>query len=481
LNGGAGADTYLHRSGSGNDLLRDYGAPSETDTVRLLGISASNVTLARLNNNLAIIRSDTGERITVEDQFYSTNYGIESISFDNGTSWDRAYIAAHAPITGTSGNDTLTGTSGDDVFIGGLGNDTIRSGAGSDTHIYAAGDGNDLIDEESGSTSEVDVLKFTDLNPADVTLTKSGVHLLINVIPTGAQITLDEQFYSTAYWGIEQVQFANGTVWDRAYLAANAVIRGTSGADTLSGSNGDDIFNAGQGNDTIRSGAGSDTHIYALGDGTDLLDEESGSTSEIDTLRFTDLNPADITLTRSGVHLWVNITATGDHITLDEQYWNATQNWGVDRFEFANGTVWNRDQIMQNAWTYGTSGNDNISGWASFDSIDGGAGNDTINGNAGIDRIVGGAGNDTLTGGANDDTFIFHSGFGQDTITDFVAGASANEFIEFDAGIFANYASLQSAMQQVGSDVQITADVANSVLLKNVVLANLTQGDFHFV
>jgi hypothetical protein len=59
------------------------------------------------------------------------------------------------------------------------------------------------------------------------------------------------------------------------------------------------------------------------------------------------------------------------------------------------------------------------------------------------------------------------------------AAVDAVSFVFDGPGRFA-HASM-SAMQQVGSDVQITADVANSVLLKNVVLANLTQGDFHFV
>jgi hemolysin type calcium binding protein/hemolysin type calcium-binding protein len=115
------------------------------------------------------------------------------------------------------------------------------------------------------------------------------------------------------------------------------------------------------------------------------------------------------------VNLMVNVTATGHQINIDEQYWSATANWGVEQFRFANGTVWNRDTIMQNAWWNGTGGNDTMSGWGSFDNIDGGGGNDTINGNAGIDRIVGGSGNDSLTGGAASDTFIFKSGFGLDT------------------------------------------------------------------
>jgi hypothetical protein len=42
-------------------------------------------------------------------------------------------------------------------------------------------------------------------------------------------------------------------------------------------------------------------------------------------------------------------------------------------------------------------------------------------------------------------------------------------------------AAVQAASQQVGSDVQITVDASNSILLKNVTLANLHQDDFLFV
>ncbi len=51
-----------------------------------------------------------------------------------------------------------------------------------------------MIDDENRSTTDVDVLKLLDLNPADVELTKNGVHAHLKVFSTGDVITLDDQF-----------------------------------------------------------------------------------------------------------------------------------------------------------------------------------------------------------------------------------------------------------------------------------------------
>jgi Ca2+-binding RTX toxin-like protein len=106
---------------------------------------------------------------------------------------------------------------------------------------------------------------------------------------------------------------------------------------------------------------------------------------------------------------------------------------------------------MQNSWWNGTGGNDNLSGWGSYDNIDGGAGDDTINGNAGIDKIVGGSGDDALTGGAGNDRFIFKTGFGLDTVTDFTARAASDDVIEIQDGLFADFAAVQNASAQVAA------------------------------
>ena len=69
----------------------------------------------------------------------------------------------------------------------------------------------------------------------------------------------------------------------------------------------------------------------------------------------------------------------------------------------------------------------------------GGAGADVIVSGSGNDTITGGAGADTLTGNAGADTFVFHAGFGNDTITDYTAGT---DLLQFDTAVFADAAAL---------------------------------------
>lgn len=77
--------------------------------------------------------------------------------------------------------------------------------------------------------------------------------------------------------------------------------------------------------------------------------------------------------------------------------------------------------------------------------------------------------------------FIFDPSFGKDTITDFAAGGSSVDVVEFDDDVFADFASVLTAASQVGSDTLISVNVNTRVMLKNVALANLHQDDFRFV
>ena len=53
--------------------------------------------------------------------------------------------------------------------------------------------------------------------------------------------------------------------------------------------------------------------------------------------------------------------------------------------------------------------------------------------------------------------------------------------IEIQDGLFADFAAVQSASAQVGSNVVITLDASNTITLQNVTLANLHQDDFNLV
>jgi len=88
--------------------------------------------------------------------------------------------------------------------------------------------------------------------------------------------------------------------------------------------------------------------------------------------------------------------------------------------------------------------------------------------------LIGGP-NDILNAGAGPDTFVFRSNFGSNTVNGFAAGTDS---IQFDHAVFADMGTVQSHMQQLGSDVVIAEDVQNLVTLHNVLLSNLHASDF---
>ena len=57
----------------------------------------------------------------------------------------------------------------------------------------------------------------------------------------------------------------------------------------------------------------------------------------------------------------------------------------------------------------------------------GNTGANVLNGAAGNDTLDGGLGNDTMTGGTGNDMFVFHTGFGNDVITDFDANPTGGQ------------------------------------------------------
>ena len=65
--------------------------------------------------------------------------------------------------------------------------------------------------------------------------------------------------------------------------------------------------------------------------------------------------------------------------------------------------------------------------------------------------------------------------------TDFAAGAGVGDVIQVDTALFANFAAIQSAAQQVGSNTVISSDAANTITLTGVTLSNLNANDFLFV
>jgi Ca2+-binding RTX toxin-like protein len=129
----------------------------------------------------------------------------------------------------------------------------------------------------------------------------------------------------------------------------------------------------------------------------------------------------------------------------------------------------------------GTSADDTLTGTSEEEELLGLAGNDTLLGGTGNDTLDGGAGNDELTGGFGNDTFVFRAGFGQDIVTDFAAGASADDVIEFHDGLFADFNDVLAASAVSGDSTIITVDASTTITLQHVQVSTLTADDFRFV
>ncbi|MGH7605654.1 MAG: calcium-binding protein, partial [Gemmatimonadaceae bacterium] len=86
---------------------------------------------------------------------------------------------------------------------------------------------------------------------------------------------------------------------------------------------------------------------------------------------------------------------------------------GVEAFEFADGSTYTLDELLQTAalsgYFAGTEGDDLLEGGSGDDYLDALGGNDTLIGHEGYDYLVGGEGSDT---------YVFSPGDGNDTISD---------------------------------------------------------------
>lgn len=342
VEGGSGNDTFIGGAGSdvmiggdGNDIWRidindainlnfgdNFLGGSGYDKIELSlnpAYTQAYLYMNSLNANnsiedITVVGANTLLNLQFTD---STLVDLRGININNAS-----MIQINAGITndmvyGSNINDFIDGNIGNDTLIGGAGNDILYGGEGNDTYIINSGDGLDTIFDMSGTLDRV---------------------VLANNV-----ITLNQFGAST---GIERLEAAN---------AAQIIVSGTSGDDSLnfsysgfsmSGGTGSFRMDLGSGNDSVMGSIRADLMIG--GDGNDSL----------------------------------NGGAAADNLQ-------------------------------------GGNGNDMLWGGLGNDVMTGTAGNDSLWGEAGNDTMGGGTGHDVLTGGDGLDVFRYFNNEGHDIITDF--------------------------------------------------------------
>ncbi|MBU1287914.1 MAG: hypothetical protein KJ871_09340 [Alphaproteobacteria bacterium] len=456
LSGLQGNDTYIVALGGGNDVIADAGSSSADVIAFQAGIGQSDVAFEIAGVNLIINLLSSGEQIVVADQFSTASNAnvIELFRFDDGSELTNAQVenvAYVAPISyptptivGSTSAETLNGTSGDDVLFGAEGDDTLQGNDGDDIYVWRIGDGSDEINERgfSADTADLDSLYLSSVNVADVEFSRTGNDLLVAHLPTGAVISVDDHFKGSAY-GVEHVEFDDGTTYDTAALAGLAWHRGTSGAETLDGSTGDNILLGGQGDDTLQGSGGNDTYIWRVGDGNDVINERGygSDADDTDILQLIGVLTSETEFARSGNDLLVTHLPSGAVIRVDDHFKGAS--YGIEGVSFDDGISYDATTIADLAWIRGT------------------AASETLNGTSGDDILLGAAGDDTVQGSDGDDTYIWRVGDGNDVINE---RGYPSDSADTDSLKLVGVLSSDVAFSQSGSDLLITHVPSGAVI-----------------
>ncbi len=571
LEGGEGSDTYVFNAGDGQDSVREF-ADGSINILRFgEGLLAENALAENDYGSLTIRFRDSDDSITLYDYFDSETPPLAQIIFADGTVWTRDAIRVMAlegtdeaqdlsafsegseihagggddQVQGGEGNDILYGDGGDDVLsdhagrnilAGGMGNDILRGGDDSDTYLFNAGDGQDVIRESFWDNEKADILRFGDgLLPANARLSQSGNDLIVSFAGSADRVTMEEYFFREEGL-IEQIVFADGTVWDLSDIktmvlagtdeaqtltafdegseihagGGDDTLKGSYGNDTLFGDAGDDVLSdyagsnilaGGTGNDILNGGHDGDTYLFNAGDGHDVITERSGK--DDDLLRFGEgLRAGDALVERNADDLVIRFQGTADSVTVRDYF--SDKGYQVEQFSFSDGTVWDQtgvlQQLMNRAGTdeaqtitahgegseiHAAGGDDYLYGAEGNDILYGDAGNDTLYGGPGSNILAGGTGNDHLYGGYEDDTYLFNAGDGQDVIDEYSWGAteSNTDILRFGDGLLADNAVVVRSgnnlmIRFAGSTDQVTVEnyfTTEEGIVERIVFADGTE------
>ena len=449
LQGGLGDDGYQFNLGDGLDTIQENQA-SGADILRLgAGITAANTQIGRggSSGNDLILRWNATDAITIRNYFYSnSNYGtVESIIFADGTTWNYAAVAGlltyegtanaeylygltgvanringlggNDQISGADMNDTLNGGDGDDVLygnagndtlIGGLGADNLQGGLGDDVYQFNAGDGADTVLDNANSGT--DTLRLgAGITAQNTQIGRNTNNDLVLSFGGGHSVTISGYFYNNSNDGrIENITFADGTVWNYAAVAALLTTQGTAngeylyglngaanrieglgGNDTLFGAGNNDILDGGAGDDYLYGNAGNDTLVGGLG--ADNLQGGLG-----DDVYVVD-NIADVVTEAVGAG--IDMVSASITYTLGANVENLTLTDNAN----INGT--------------GNALANSLVGNSGANTLSGGDGNDTLNGGAGADTMLGGMGNDSYVVDSTADVVTELAGEGTDSVS----------------------------------------------------------------
>jgi Ca2+-binding RTX toxin-like protein len=474
--GTTGDDNFVYAKGDGSVVIRDVNDKKANDTLSLSDLKLEDVIIVRQGHALKIVVRDTGDVIKIAHQF-SGSHGVENLVFADGKTFDTkgisALASANAGLRFLDRFGAVVGDSKANVLVNADKFGLLVGGAGGDTYKIEAGHGNAVIRERTGSKNDTDTLDLSDIKSENVTLSRSGNHLLVKLNETGESIVIENHFAADATAGIEKLVFADKSLDETgiAHVVVNGwsdttlvTVTGTENADELQATDaserifaldGDDFVYGGGGNDIIDSGAGLDTIWGGEGNDTFVFAGNSGRDYII-----------DFTPGQDKVMIGSSLVADGKSV-MDYAY----QDGKSVIFEFGERVLvlWGKDiaDISESMFEVF-----NDQGGLDGETFTGTSGADRIMGSFGDDTIFGGAGLDEIRGSHGADTFVFKAGSDRDFIVDF---NGAHDLLQIDSRLIGAGKTLWDyAYENEGSAVFEFNDT-DSIVLWRTTLASLSD------
>ncbi|HYC44897.1 MAG TPA: hypothetical protein VED01_05370 [Burkholderiales bacterium] len=404
-------DSHEFRGGAGEDLL--LGSPGG-DVLK--GESSDDIILGEAGDDIVFGGAENDTLAgNVGNDFLDGGDGLDNIHgeagndtmfggahrdqlfgdidpFFSGTAWDHG----DDYIDGGAGDDDLVGQGGHDALFGGTGDDSLN-GDGS-FRVPAEYEGDDYLDGGDGNDGLVGA------GGDDQLFGRAGTDSLGggngNDYLAGGEESdyLSGEDHDDTIFGGDGDDELHGS-WGSDYLD------GGEGVDQLTGHTEDDVLIGGRGNDTLAGGIDDDTYYFAVGDGHDVVTDDSG----LDDRFVLDFFSTEITVEvgSSPAEIVLNY-GTQDRITIAA---------AIEHFDFLDASLTDSQLIdlIAPVTIHGTSGNDIIETlWRAV--IHGYAGDDTLSGSIGSDVLTGGPGDDWITGNFGADTVLFGPHDGSDII-----------------------------------------------------------------
>lgn len=426
------------------------------ETAKLISVSVRGDTTIEQNETFSLtIRSPTSGLVIGASTAIATivNDDAAGPNVVNGT-------AVAESLTGTTAIDHINGLAGNDILTGGANADVLNGGDGIDSASYAT----------------------------------SSIGVTVNLL-NGTGLNGDAQGDSLV--AIENLVGSNNSdVLTGSDLANN--LSGGLGLDTLNGGLGNDLLTGGVGADNLNGDGGIDGAIYtasvlgvtvnlALGTGVggdaqgdrltgieNVYGSNAGDTLTGDAFNNLLVGYAGMDSLNGGLGNDTLIGGAGAD--------NLNGGDGSDTAYYYGDTIAIDVNLLRGTGLGGNAQGDtlvnieNIYGSNAGDKITGNGLSNILSGYAGDDFIDGGVGNDSLIGGLGTDTFLFaNTGFGRDTVSDFISGTDHVSIANTTAHQFSDLSITGN-----GSTTVVVNIGLDSITVKSAAALTLTATDFLF-